>query len=94
MFPSTLCFNQPGNTYNAPVFAGYVVLDELKANRGFLRLTDNSHPEDIKTVLKMSKKNFKKALGGLYKSGKVQIVAPYLKRSMLCLMRKALKWET
>lgn len=44
-----------------------VILNELKANRGFLRLSDNSHPEDIKTVLKMSKKNFKKALGNLYK---------------------------
>ena len=28
------------------------ILDELRANRGFLRLNDNSHPEDIKTVLK------------------------------------------
>ena len=30
-----------------------LILEELKASRGFLRLTDNSHPEDIKTVLKM-----------------------------------------
>jgi len=44
-----------------------VVLDELKASKGFLRLTDNSHPEEIKTVLKMSKKAFKKAIGNLYK---------------------------
>ena len=43
------------------------ILDELKASRGFLRLNDNSHPEDIKTVLKMSKKTFKKAIGSLYK---------------------------
>lgn len=33
------------------------ILNELRASRGFLRLNDNSHPEDIKTVLKMSKKN-------------------------------------
>ena len=50
-----------------------VILDELKANRGFLRLTDNSHPEDIKTVLKMSKKNFKKAVGNLYKQKLIEI---------------------
>jgi predicted RNA-binding protein (virulence factor B family) len=50
-----------------------VILDELKANRGFLRLSDSSHPEDIKTVLKMSKKNFKKALGNLYKQKLIEI---------------------
>jgi len=50
-----------------------VILKELKANRGFLRLNDNSHPEDIKTVLKMSKKSFKKAVGSLYKDKIIEI---------------------
>ena len=50
-----------------------VILKELKANRGFLRLNDNSHPEDIKTVLKMSKKSFKKAVGLLYKDKIIEI---------------------
>ena len=50
-----------------------IILDELKANRGFLRLTDHSHPEDIKTVLQMSKKNFKKAVGNLYKQQLIEI---------------------
>ncbi len=49
------------------------ILDELKASRGFLRLNDNSHPEDIKTVLKMSKKTFKKAIGSLYKDRKIEM---------------------
>jgi predicted RNA-binding protein (virulence factor B family) len=49
------------------------ILDELKANRGFLGLNDNSHPEDIKTVLKMSKKNFKKAVVNLYKQQLIEI---------------------
>lgn len=49
------------------------ILDELKASRGFLRLNDNSHPEDIKTVLKMSKKTFKKAIGSLYKDQLITI---------------------
>lgn len=43
------------------------ILQELKEGRGFLGLNDNSHPEDIKAVLQMSKKAFKKAIGSLYK---------------------------
>ncbi len=49
------------------------ILDELKARRDFLRLNDDSHPEDIKTVLKMSKKTFKKAIGVLYKQKLIEI---------------------
>lgn len=49
------------------------VLDELKSSRGFLRLNDDSHPEDIKTVLQMSKKTFKKAIGILYKQKLIEI---------------------
>jgi predicted RNA-binding protein (virulence factor B family) len=49
------------------------ILDELRASRGFLRLNDDSHPEDIKTVLKMSKKSFKKAIGSLYKQKLIEI---------------------
>ena len=50
-----------------------IILDELRASRGFLRLNDNTHPEDIKTVLKMSKKTFKKAIGSLYKDKLIEI---------------------
>jgi predicted RNA-binding protein (virulence factor B family) len=42
-------------------------------NNGFLALHDGSHPEDIKTVLKMSKKTFKKAIGLLYKQKQIEI---------------------
>jgi len=49
------------------------ILDELRASRGFLRLTDDSHPEDIKSVLRMSKKAFKKAIGSLYKQRLIEI---------------------
>lgn len=49
------------------------ILDELRASRGFLRLNDDSHPEDIKTVLRMSKKTFKKAIGTLYKQKLIEI---------------------
>jgi uncharacterized protein len=49
------------------------ILNELKASRGFLRLNDDSDPEDIKTLLQMSKKTFKKAIGLLYKEKLIQI---------------------
>ncbi|MDR0227522.1 MAG: GntR family transcriptional regulator [Flavobacteriaceae bacterium] len=50
-----------------------LVIEALAQNNGFLGLTDNSHPEDIKTVLNMSKKTFKKAIGMLYKEKKIEI---------------------
>jgi predicted RNA-binding protein (virulence factor B family) len=49
------------------------VLEALKQNDGVLRLNDNSHPEEIKSVLKMSKKTFKKAIGSLYKQKLINI---------------------
>jgi predicted RNA-binding protein (virulence factor B family) len=50
-----------------------IILNELRASRGFLRLNDNSDPEDIKTILKMSKKTFKKAIGTLYRQKRIEI---------------------
>lgn len=49
------------------------ILDELKAGSGFIRLNDNSSPEDVKQILKMSKKTFKKAIGSLYKQKLIEI---------------------
>lgn len=43
------------------------ILNELKANDGYLPLHDKSDPEDIQFQLEMSKKNFKRSLGTLYK---------------------------
>ncbi len=45
----------------------------LESNKGVLQLTDKSSPEDIKTQLQISKKNFKKAIGNLYKQKKIRI---------------------
>jgi len=50
-----------------------ILLKELKSTKGFLGLSDKSHPEEIKTVLKMSKKSFKKAVGLLYKQQLISI---------------------
>lgn len=49
------------------------ILDELKAHDGFLPLTDKSPPELIHDRLGMSKKTFKKAIGGLYKQRIIKI---------------------
>jgi predicted RNA-binding protein (virulence factor B family) len=49
------------------------ILDYLKKNFGKMLLTDSSPPEDIKEELKMSKKQFKKTIGVLYKAKKVKL---------------------
>lgn len=50
-----------------------IVLVALAAHNGFLPLTDKSSPEAIVKLLRLSKKSFKKALGGLYKEGIVSM---------------------
>ena len=51
------------------------ILTTLKAREGFLPLTDRSAPGAIADLLKMSKKSFKKAVGGLYKEGLISMTA-------------------
>lgn len=43
------------------------ILDELTQNKGFMAVSDKTSPEMIKAMFGISKKNFKKAIGGLYK---------------------------
>ncbi|MBL7972006.1 MAG: GntR family transcriptional regulator [Prolixibacteraceae bacterium] len=43
------------------------IISALEKNNGFLALTDKSSPEEIYKVFKFSKKNFKAAIGALYK---------------------------
>jgi len=66
-----IMLNKPG--YESVEPNAEIILEELRLNRGFLRLNDDSHPEDIKTVLKMSKKTFKKAIGALYRQKLIEI---------------------
>ncbi|APY00432.1 CvfB family protein [Lacinutrix venerupis] len=49
------------------------ILEVLEDNSGFLPLHDKSSPEAIKETLEMSKKNFKKAIGTLYKQKQITI---------------------
>ncbi len=52
---------------------------ELKANNGFLAISDKSSPEMIQALLGISKKNFKKAIGHLYKKRLIDFVSDGIK---------------
>lgn len=49
-----------------------MILTYLEGNGGFMTLNDKSSPEDIKATFGISKGQFKKALGGLMKAGKIK----------------------
>ena len=51
----------------------HVILKELEFNKGVLPLGDKSQPEDIYKQLKISKKIFKKTIGGLFKERLITI---------------------
>ncbi len=49
------------------------IMGELRSNDGFLPLHDKSSPEEIQSSLQMSKKNFKRSIGILYKKKLITI---------------------
>ncbi len=53
--------------------AGERILNMLQRGSGWLPLSDSSTPEDIYKLLGMSKKTFKRAIGGLYRAGKIEL---------------------
>lgn len=50
-----------------------IILKQLEINKGVLSLGDKSSPEDIYLQLKISKKAFKKTIGGLFKERRITI---------------------
>ncbi len=50
-----------------------MIVTALEKNDGFLPLNDKSKPEDIYDEFGMSKKAFKKSVGSLYKSKKIEL---------------------
>lgn len=50
-----------------------MILDLLKKKNGIIPLHDNSSPDEIKKILGMSKKTFKKAIGILYRKKLIKI---------------------
>jgi predicted RNA-binding protein (virulence factor B family) len=51
-----------------------VLLEALRDAGGFLRLTDESSPEEIQEMLGISKKSFKKVAGTLWKRGLINLL--------------------
>ncbi|MFJ3481985.1 S1 RNA-binding domain-containing protein [Pseudomonas sp. NPDC090202] len=49
------------------------ILDKLRQNNGVLAVSDKSDPKVISDLFGVSKGNFKKAIGGLYKQGQIVI---------------------
>lgn len=49
------------------------IMQELQDGNGFIALTDKSNPEKIKSLLQMSKKTFKKAIGTLYRQKLIEL---------------------
>lgn len=73
------------------------LLEYIEANGGYVRLNDDSDPEEIKLRLRMSKKTFKKAAGQLYKMGKVDLMKfgiKLLKDGQAQQDRNLDKWNT
>jgi len=65
---------KPGTTQKAESDdASEKILRVLGQGSGWLPLSDNSSPEDIYQTLGMSKKTFKRAIGSLYKAGKIKL---------------------
>ncbi len=50
-----------------------LIMKKLTVSGGFLPYNDNSSPEEIKDVFKISKNAFKRAIGKLYKAGSITI---------------------
>ncbi len=55
-----------------------LILQKLGENNGIVRLSDSSDPIEIEEQLSMSKKAFKKAIGGLYRKGEITIHPDYI----------------
>ena len=55
------------------------IIDAVKNMNGFLALHDKSAPEEIRDLLQMSKKNFKRSLGILYKKKLVELTPDGIK---------------
>lgn len=66
-----LSLKPPG--YGSVTGSSRKILDALKRSGGFLAVHDRSTPEKVERLFAMSKKEFKKTIGGLYKKGVIEI---------------------
>ncbi|MFZ3048279.1 MAG: S1-like domain-containing RNA-binding protein [Desulfatirhabdiaceae bacterium] len=66
-----LTLKSPG--YQSISGSAAAILELLNKKGGFIPCHDKSTPDEIRHTFSMSKKEFKKAIGGLYKAGRIQI---------------------
>jgi predicted RNA-binding protein (virulence factor B family) len=66
-----LSLKKPG--YLSISDSGTIVLDALEKSDGFIPCHDKSAPDKIRDTFSMSKKEFKRAIGRLYKEGRIEI---------------------
>lgn len=55
------------------------ILEYLERRNGIMDITDESEPEIIYETFGISKKNFKKAIGALYRKGKIELLPHRIK---------------
>ena len=66
-----LSLNKTGHTHVMSV--SEQIIQRLEDNNGFLELSDKSSPEAINAAFGVSKKNFKHAIGSLYKERRITL---------------------
>ena len=66
-----LTLKKPG--YLSVKGSGDTIVTILKQSGGFIPCHDKSSPEEIKKIFSMSKKEFKRAIGGLFKQGVLEL---------------------
>ncbi len=66
-----LTLKEPG--YSSIKSSGEIIVKILRQSGGFIPCHDKSSPEDIKRIFSMSKKEFKRAVGGLLKKGTIDL---------------------
>ncbi len=66
-----LTLKKPG--YDSVKESGNTILTILKEAGGFIPCHDKSSPEEIKKIFSMSKKEFKRTIGGLFKKGLLEL---------------------
>jgi hypothetical protein len=59
--------------YEAILEQGPLIIDMLKREGGFLPYSDNSSPDEIRRVFRMSKGAFKKVIGALFREGRIDL---------------------
>jgi len=66
-----LCLHEPG--YKKVNTLSEKILTKLEAKGGFIAVTDKTPPETISAIFGLSKKTYKKIIGGLYKNRRITI---------------------